>query len=127
MNAYHISFAAFGVDNEDSDNDYVRARRYPVSPGGNFSNDTTLQPDYFQTGLFQPGIKYHMTIYQERTSFDNAGLIRKYWKKSFIGIHQLFLSLSPVELEFVICTPAVLSTLTSLYPFYPAMIRCYKV
>ncbi|MGB3587487.1 MAG: hypothetical protein WBA23_13150 [Tunicatimonas sp.] len=79
MNAYHISFAAFGVDNEDSDNDYVRARRYPVSPGGNFSNDTTLQPDYFQTGLFQPGIKYHMTIIKKehhltmQVSSENTG------------------------------------------------------
>ncbi len=62
MNAYHISFAAFGMDNEDAANDYVRARRYPVLPGGNFSKDTAIQPDYFQTGLFQPGVKYHITI-----------------------------------------------------------------
>ncbi|MEM9675312.1 MAG: hypothetical protein AAF992_22160 [Bacteroidota bacterium] len=62
MNAYHISFAAFGVKNDDPDFDYVRARRYPVPPQGNFSKDTALQPDYFRTGLFQPGTRYRMTI-----------------------------------------------------------------
>jgi len=62
MNAYHISFAAFGVENDDKEFDYVRARRYPVSPGGNFSRDTALKPDYFRTGLFKPGIRYHVTI-----------------------------------------------------------------
>ena len=62
MNTYHISFAAFGVNNEDSDKDYVRARRYPVSPGGKFSTETALEPDYYNTGLFKPGVQYHMTI-----------------------------------------------------------------
>ncbi|MEO0334155.1 MAG: hypothetical protein AAF223_21210, partial [Bacteroidota bacterium] len=62
MNTYHISFAAFGVDNEDADKDYVLARRYPVSPGGKFSTETALKPDYYNTGLFKPGVQYHMTI-----------------------------------------------------------------
>ncbi|WKN44944.1 hypothetical protein [Tunicatimonas pelagia] len=62
MNAYHISFAAFDMDNEDPDNDYVRARRYPVAPDGNFTEDTALKPDYTQTGLFKPGVRYHITI-----------------------------------------------------------------
>lgn len=62
MNAYHISFAAFGMENDDPEHDYVRARRYPVPPKGNFSKDTALKPDYFRTGLFQPGLQYHLTI-----------------------------------------------------------------
>lgn len=62
MNAYHISFAAFDMDNEDPDNDYVRARRYPVAPGGDFAEDTALKPDYTRTGLFKPGVRYHITV-----------------------------------------------------------------
>ena len=62
MNAYHISFAAFDFDNEDPDNDYVRARRYPVAPDGNFTEDTALRPDYTRTGLFKPGVTYDITV-----------------------------------------------------------------
>lgn len=62
MNTYHISFAVFGTENEDPTNDYVRARRYPVAPGGDFVNDTALSPDYQRTGLFKPGVTYTVTV-----------------------------------------------------------------
>jgi len=60
MNLLHISYAAYPLK-ENPEADYVRARRYPVPPGGNFSRDTQLSPDYFNTGLFRPGITYHFT------------------------------------------------------------------
>jgi hypothetical protein len=59
MNLLHISFAAFG--SEDTESDYVRARRYPVRPDLNFS-ETAIPPDNFDTGLFQPGVLHHFTI-----------------------------------------------------------------
>ena len=62
MNAFHISFAAFEAENNDPANDYVRARRYPVAEGANFSTDTALKPDYKRTGLFKPGIAYTITV-----------------------------------------------------------------
>jgi hypothetical protein len=59
MELLHISYAAFGNQNDD-DEDYVRARRYPTRPGRAF-NQTDLTPDYFLTGLFRPGVTYHFT------------------------------------------------------------------
>jgi hypothetical protein len=53
MNTYHISFAAFPED-------YIRARRYiPESTG---LGDTDLAPDYFNYGLFAPGMLNHFSI-----------------------------------------------------------------
>ena len=60
MNLLHISYAAYPLE-DDPEADYVRARRYPVPSGGNFSRDTQLSPDYYNTGLFKPGITYHFT------------------------------------------------------------------
>ncbi len=60
MNLLHISYAAFGNQNDEPD-DYVRARRYPTRPDRPF-NETDLEPDNFETGLFQPGIEYHFTF-----------------------------------------------------------------
>jgi len=61
MNLLHISYAAYPLE-DDPESDYVRARRYPVPLGGNFSKDTRLSPDYFKTGLFKPGITYQFTV-----------------------------------------------------------------
>lgn len=61
MNLLHISYAAYPLK-DDPQADYVRARRYPVPPGGNFGRDTRLTPDYSDTGLFKPGITYHFTV-----------------------------------------------------------------
>ncbi len=59
MELLHISYAAFN-NQVDNDEDYVRARRYPTRPNRAF-NETDIAPDYFRTGLFQPGIPYHFT------------------------------------------------------------------
>jgi hypothetical protein len=61
MNTYHISYAAFGNTNSDEPNDYIRARRY-MPESGNGLRGTDLAPDYFETGLFQPGIKHQITV-----------------------------------------------------------------
>lgn len=61
MNALHVSYAAFGGDNTDPADDYVRARRYPVPEGGKF-RDTALTPDYSMTDLFKPGVPYRITV-----------------------------------------------------------------
>jgi hypothetical protein len=60
MNLLHISYAAFGNDDNEPD-DYVRVRRYPVGEGRSF-HDIAVEPDYLKTGLFQPGVAYHMTV-----------------------------------------------------------------
>lgn len=61
MDAYHISFAAFENDNSNPLADYVKARRYlPERSAG--LEGTNLKPDYYQTGLFIPNQKYHITI-----------------------------------------------------------------
>jgi hypothetical protein len=58
MNLLHISYAAFG-NQDDKDEDYVRARRYPARPDKPFT-ETDLEPDNFNTGLFRPGQTYHV-------------------------------------------------------------------
>lgn len=57
MNALHISYAAYGKDGEE----YVRCRQYPVPKGARFPA-TAVEPDYFDTGLFQPGVPYKITV-----------------------------------------------------------------
>jgi len=59
MNALHISYAAFG--GEETEHDYVRARRYPIGPDRPF-REIAVPPDYFDTGLFEPGVRHHFTI-----------------------------------------------------------------
>lgn len=66
MNALHVSYAAYHRDNEDSANDYVRARLYPVPVGGRFK-DTQLQPSYDHSGLFRPGVPYRITVIKTMT------------------------------------------------------------
>jgi len=60
MNAYHISYAAFGADKNGKKEEYIRARRY--QPEANGLNGTDLEPDYFDTGLFRQNITYHITV-----------------------------------------------------------------
>lgn len=64
MNLLHISYAAFPLK-EGPQQDYIRARRYPVLPGQNFGQDTRLLPDYENTGLFQPGVDYHFVCIKQ--------------------------------------------------------------
>ncbi|MCB0642841.1 MAG: DUF1961 family protein [Phaeodactylibacter sp.] len=59
VNTYHISYAAFG--NQHPEPDYVRARRYLPETGKGLEG-TELQPEYLDTGLFQPGVKHHITV-----------------------------------------------------------------
>jgi hypothetical protein len=59
MNLLHISFAAF--DPDSAHDDYVRMRRYPTSADRSFS-ELAVRPDYFDTGLFRPGVKHHFTV-----------------------------------------------------------------
>lgn len=60
MKTIHISFAAFPMVNEDSENDYLRVRRYPVSEEVTF-DDMEVEPSFFNTGLFKTGVTYKMT------------------------------------------------------------------
>lgn len=59
MNLLHISYAAYPM--AGSDEDYIRARRYPIRPDLGF-DDIDLPPDSFQTDLFKPGVKNHITV-----------------------------------------------------------------
>jgi len=61
MHAYHISYAAFGLNNTDPENDYVRARRYMPDLGQGLEG-TAMAPDYARTGLFRPGVTYRITV-----------------------------------------------------------------
>lgn len=61
IHTLHISYAAFQNNNSDPSKDYIRARRYLPNAGNRLSG-TDIQPDYFQTGLFQPGIPHRISI-----------------------------------------------------------------
>lgn len=56
MNALHISYAAFGDDQE-----YVRARRYPRKTDQDFQL-TEIPPSFYNTGLFKTGETYKITV-----------------------------------------------------------------
>jgi parallel beta-helix repeat protein len=58
MNAYHISYAAFGTKNTVPGKDYIRARRYVCKGLGG----TELKSEYENTGLFAPGVPHQITI-----------------------------------------------------------------
>jgi len=60
MHTYHISYAAFGTQNNDPDEDYVRARRY--MPSYSQLRNTDLKTDYFQTGFFRTDVPHKITI-----------------------------------------------------------------
>ena len=83
MNLLHISFAAYS---RDGDEDYVRVRRYPVTENLKFK-EITVQPDYFDTALFEPGIVYHFTVIKKGHDLymkvENASVSRLfYWDTS---------------------------------------------
>ena len=61
MNAYHISYAAYGLKNTDPAKDYIRVRRYmPQAKQG--LKGTELRPNYFETGLFRTGETHKITV-----------------------------------------------------------------
>jgi len=59
MNALHVSFAAF--TNVGPKDEYIRARRYPVSDKLSFK-DTEILPAITGEGLFITGIPYKITV-----------------------------------------------------------------
>lgn len=61
MNLFHVSFAAFENENTLPGADYIRARRYLPS-GGKGLTGTDLQPEYFNTGFFEPDVLHHFTL-----------------------------------------------------------------
>jgi hypothetical protein len=61
MNAYHISYAAFGASKEDPESDYIRARRYLPGPNASLRG-TELERDYFEPGLFETGVPHKVTV-----------------------------------------------------------------
>jgi hypothetical protein len=59
MHLYHISYAAY-PNKPDQTTDYIRARRYMPEASG--LKGTELKPDYFDTGLLQPGVPHQITV-----------------------------------------------------------------
>lgn len=62
MKALHISYASYDNKNTDIKKDYVRARMYPVVPGQNFNTTTEIPGGGLETGLFNPGETYKITV-----------------------------------------------------------------
>lgn len=61
MNTYHISYAAFGVKNDNETEDYIRMRRYmPLKNNGLKSTD--IEGDHLNTGLFNTGETFRITV-----------------------------------------------------------------
>lgn len=58
MNAYHLSYAAFDMRNDEPGNDYIRARRYMCRG----LKGTELDNEYEKTGLFEPGVPHRITV-----------------------------------------------------------------
>jgi hypothetical protein len=67
LNAWHLSFAAFVNQGPVGQPDYLRVRRYPVTPKRSF-DETEVPPIHTGTGLFLPGRTYNMTVLKTATS-----------------------------------------------------------
>jgi hypothetical protein len=61
MKALHISYAAYKNVNDNANEDYVRARIYPVLPDRSFK-EMEIPQSSFNTGLFKPGETYKITV-----------------------------------------------------------------
>ena len=61
MHTYHVSYAAYGMENDDPEDDYIRARRY-MPLAGKGLQDTDLVPDYTRTGFFKTGVPHQVTL-----------------------------------------------------------------
>jgi hypothetical protein len=61
LNTYHISYAAFGQNNNGKDNDYIRLRRYMPQNNTGLKN-TDIEGDHFNTGLFNTGETFLITV-----------------------------------------------------------------
>ena len=58
MNLLHTSFAAFGSENDKDDN-YIRVRKYPVTPEKSF-DQIEVEPTLQNTPFFAPGIRHQL-------------------------------------------------------------------
>lgn len=100
MNTFHISYAAFG--NEENSFHYVRARRYPKPEDKPFKV-TELEPSYDRQGFFKIGQKYHITAIKTKEQLffkmeSKDGVELFYWDISNIdpitegriGLRQMF-------------------------------------
>jgi hypothetical protein len=65
MNALHISYS---VDLPGSDDEYIRARRYPAPVGVPFQKATEIEGTFWNTGLFKPEVPYEITVVSEGAS-----------------------------------------------------------
>ena len=61
MRTYHISYAAFPMENDDPEADYLRVRKYPVTEEITF-DDMEVPPAFYKTGLFLTGVEYKITV-----------------------------------------------------------------
>jgi hypothetical protein len=53
------------MENDDPEDDYIRVRQYPVTEEVTFK-DMAIEPDYFKTGLFLPGVTYKITVIKSK-------------------------------------------------------------
>lgn len=95
MNAYHISYAAFPVDNDGSQNDYIRLRRY--MPDGRGLKNTDVPGDVFNTGLFKYGVSYHIMIYLVEDAIEMR--IQNLQNKQELNVYKWDASMYPSCLE----------------------------
>ncbi len=61
MDPIHISYAAFPMENDDPTKDYIRVRKYPVTPDRTF-HQMEAEPSYYNMGLFLPDVTYKVTV-----------------------------------------------------------------
>jgi hypothetical protein len=66
LKAWHLSLAAFENNGPESVSDYLRVRRYPVTPERSFSQ-TEVPPTYRDSGLFLTGVTYRLTVIKTAT------------------------------------------------------------
>lgn len=91
MDLLHISFAAFGNDNDEAD-DYIRVRRYPVTPERSF-DEIEVEPTIFNTNLFESNAENEIEVI--KTSKDLAMIVTGKDKELFQ--HWDISKVSPLE------------------------------
>ncbi len=88
MQLLHLSYAAFGNDNDEDDN-YLRVRRYPVTPERGF-RDIEVDPTIVKTGCFQPGVPHHMCVVKTADKLalrirTDAGALHHIWDTTAVA------------------------------------------
>jgi hypothetical protein len=67
LRAWHLSYAAFVNTGPVDQPDYIRVRRYPVTPERTF-DQTEVPPTIEGTGLFKTGVTYAVTVIKTTTA-----------------------------------------------------------